>query len=80
LAESGEGKARLLQIKFGRDLAAARERAGLSQSDVARRLGVKPQYIWAIENGKKNLTIKRMTELAETLQSCLGIILTPRRR
>lgn len=44
-----------------------RVEAGLSQTDLTRRLGVSHGYVSAIERGRKNLTLQSVERLAEAL-------------
>ncbi|MFO0974411.1 MAG: helix-turn-helix transcriptional regulator [Phycisphaerae bacterium] len=53
--------------RLGRALAAARGRAGLSQRDLAQRLGLTVNYLSLIEHGHRGValtTIERLAELA----------------
>jgi HTH-type transcriptional regulator/antitoxin HipB len=51
----------------GRILAAARERIGLSQTELARRLAVSPANLSRIEHGS-DLRVSTLLELARALQ------------
>lgn len=53
-----------LQIRFGKNLRAARLACGLKQSEVAERTGLPQQYLSLIEAGQQNLTLKTMSVLA----------------
>jgi transcriptional regulator with XRE-family HTH domain len=45
----------------------ARVRAGLSQTELAERAGVKQTYIYELEYGNTNLTIKTLEKMAKAL-------------
>jgi len=50
-----------------RALVAVREESGLSQSELARRLGRRQSYVWKIENGQQRIDL---LELVEICQKC----------
>jgi transcriptional regulator with XRE-family HTH domain len=56
---------------IGRDLRATRNALGLSQAEVAGRLGVSASYISAVEAGKRNLTLAQLANIANAMR--LGI-------
>ncbi len=51
--------------RFVQRLRAARERAGLSQSEAARRLGRQQSYVWKCENGVRRVDVIEATALAK---------------
>lgn len=55
----------------GRDLRVTRNALGLSQAEVAGRLGVSASYISAVEAGKRNLTLAQLANIANAMR--LGI-------
>lgn len=57
----------------GRELALARREAGLTQEQLARRLGVGRSYVGRVESGTDNLTIGQLAHLANALGAQLGI-------
>lgn len=59
-------KARRL-AELGRRIAAAREAAGLTQTDVARLLGVTQATVSRLEGGLQEPTALRLADLAEAL-------------
>ncbi len=61
---------------FGDRLAAAREMAGLSQSELASRLGVKPSVILAWEEDLKEPRANRLQMLSGMLNISLSWLLT----
>lgn len=44
-----------------------RERAGLTQEDLARKLGMRQPHISAIESGRLGLSLERLLAMAEAL-------------
>ena len=42
----------------------ARHEAGLSQKDIAKRMGTKQSYIAAVERGRKNITFATLSKYA----------------
>ncbi len=56
---------------IGRDLRETRHSLGLSQAEVAGRLGVSASYISAVEAGKRNLTLAQLANIANAMR--LGI-------
>jgi transcriptional regulator with XRE-family HTH domain len=56
---------------LGRELKGARLALGLTQAEVAERLGVSGSYISAVEAGKRNLTLGQLANIANAMR--LGI-------
>jgi len=54
-------------VLLGRVLVAARERAGLKQSDVAAKLGMPASYLSKIENGTRRLDVIELIRIAEAM-------------
>ncbi len=50
--------------RFLRRLRAARERAGLSQAEAARRLGKGQSYVWKSEVGERRVDAVELKEFA----------------
>lgn len=61
--------------QFGRNVKAERSRIGLSQEDLAEKMGVNPQYISRIECGHANMSLKKIIELTNYLGADLKDIL-----
>ena len=58
----------LITEKLGANIKKIRTRKKMSQGDICRALDMDRGYMSAIENGKKNITIKQLERLAEALQ------------
>ena len=56
-----------IYAQLGQNLKEIRTEKNMSQSDIARRLGVDRGYISNIENGKKNPTLATIKKLADAL-------------
>jgi transcriptional regulator with XRE-family HTH domain len=55
----------------GREIKETRQALGLTQAEVAERLGVAPSYISAVEAGRRNLTLGQLANIANAMR--LGI-------
>ena len=53
--------------KLGQNIKKIRTQKGMSQGDICRALDMDRGYMSAIENGKKNVTIKQLERLAQAL-------------
>ena len=53
---------------FGTNVKRYREAAGLSQAEIAARMGVDRAYISAIERGLQNATLLSVWEIAQALE------------
>ena len=53
-----------MQAAFGRNVKAARQKAGLTQTDLAERSGISRVDISRIEGGQINVTLRTMRKLA----------------
>jgi transcriptional regulator with XRE-family HTH domain len=58
---------RQLIIEFGRRLREARRRAGLSQAEVAARLGIRQGYVSRVELGAENVTLSACVRFAQAV-------------
>ena len=58
-----------LQIAFGRNVKAARIKAGMTQTELADLSGLRQHHLSQIENGQMNVTLGTMARLARTLGS-----------
>ncbi len=53
--------------KLGQNIKKIRTQKSMSQGDICRALDMDRGYMSAIENGKKNVTIKQLERLAKAL-------------
>ena len=56
----------ILQL-FGRRVRRLREKAGLSQEELAARAGIHRTYIGGIERGERNIGLKNISRIAKAL-------------
>ena len=66
---SADGERQLI-LEFGRRLREARRRAGLSQAEVAARLGIRQGYVSRVELGTENITLSACVRFAQAV-GCL---------
>ena len=59
--------------RVGLELRHTRIEEGLSQAELARRMGVKAPYIAGVEAGTRNLTLGQLANIADALQRGLDI-------
>lgn len=64
-------------VALGRRLRDARMTAGITLSDVAKRMGVTPQRISAIESGRSNMTIDTLARYTEAVNCRYQILISP---
>lgn len=55
--------------QFGRNVKAERVRKGYSQEQLAEKMGVNREYISRIERGLQNMSLLKITELANFLDA-----------
>jgi DNA-binding XRE family transcriptional regulator len=67
-----------LQIIFGENVKAARERHGMSQREFSEQTGFTQQYLSLVETGQKNLTLRTMMTLAQAVGEMVSEMLRPR--
>lgn len=60
--------AKVVLSDFGKCVAAIRRRQGMTQRELAAKLGVTDKYIQRIEAGAQNLSIKSLVKLAKPLE------------
>lgn len=56
-----------LAIAVARAVVRRRQELGLSQGELAKRLGTSQMQVWRIESGEANITLDTLQKLAETL-------------
>jgi transcriptional regulator with XRE-family HTH domain len=54
---------------IGRKIKSLRKKKGFTQQELADLLGVDRQYIWKLENGKKNLTMNYLDNVISKLEA-----------
>lgn len=52
---------------FGRRLRLIRTHQGYTQEALAKKIGIHPNYISDVENGRRNITLKIIAKLAQGL-------------
>lgn len=62
--------------ELGQRIADLRKDAGLTQAQLAEKVGVSQQIIASYENGRRNFPVARLLELAEALGVQAGELLT----
>jgi DNA-binding XRE family transcriptional regulator len=78
---SGASPGQNARVRFGANLRRARQRARITQAELARRLGASQAYVSQVENGRENLTQERMAAIAEALGCTIDfLVCTTRRR
>lgn len=58
------------EFNIGAILKAARINMGMTQEEIAQKMGVTQSYIYQLENDKKPVTYDALIEIAEILQKC----------
>lgn len=59
--------------RVGREVRRTRTELGLSQAELARRMGVKAPYVASLEAGTRNLTLGQLANIADALGRGLDI-------
>lgn len=62
-----QGNMKSLNKKLGEQLRKIRLEKGMSQGDIAKKLGVHRSYISGVERGIRNPTVKNLERLADAL-------------
>lgn len=77
---AGEVGEILTGMRIEQDLAALREKRGLTQRQVARLLGASQPYVAKLESGRvKNLGLATLVKYARALDATVSIEIRPRR-
>ncbi len=58
-----------INSRLGENLKKIRTKKGMSQGDIALKIGADRAYISGIENGKRNVTLSTVAKLAEALEA-----------
>ena len=73
--------AELAALQLEDDLTRLREASGLSQRELARRLGVSQPFVAKLESGRvKNLELRTLVRTVASLGGELRVVIAPRRR
>jgi transcriptional regulator with XRE-family HTH domain len=54
--------------EFGQNVRREREKIGLSQEKLAEKAGLHRTYIGMIERGERNVTLKKASKIADSLE------------
>jgi|Deesub1362B_J571_1020462.scaffolds.fasta_scaffold00082_75 transcriptional regulator with XRE-family HTH domain len=65
---------------IGKTIRKYRQRAGLTQMQLAEKLGITYQQVQKYEKGKSNITIERLYQIAEALRVSPAALLPDRER
>ncbi len=58
--------------RFGQRLKILRKEQGMTQEDLAFKVGVDRSYMGFIERGEKNVTLKRLVDIAKAFRVSLS--------
>ena len=64
-ANAGEIEEMFARMELVEAMYKARHEAGLSQKEIAKRMGTKQSYIAAVERGRKNITFATLSKYAK---------------
>jgi len=56
-----------ISSKLGQNLKKIRNKKGISQGDISRKLNMDRGYISSVENGKRNPTLSTLEKIAQAL-------------
>lgn len=74
-ANAGEVAAMFARMELAEAMYKARHAAGLTQKELAERLGTKQAYIAALERGRKNITFSTLSRYAAACGKKVAITL-----
>lgn len=78
---AAEVDAELAALQVEDDLTRLREASGLSQRELARRLGVSQPFVAKLESGRvKNMELRTLVRTVAALGGELRVVIAPRRR
>lgn len=61
-----------VRVAFGRRVRSLRNQRGLSQEELAHRVGIHVTYLSGVERGERNLALLNITRLANALDVSLA--------
>ena len=73
LAATPEGQAAHVTVAFLAQVNARMQAQGMSNVELARRMGTSPAYITRLFRGSANLSVQTMTKLARAVNSTLSL-------
>lgn len=62
-------------VAIGRRVKKYRNQANLTQADVAEKLGISVSYISQIECGRTDVSLKRLDEIANIINTNIGLLI-----
>jgi ribosome-binding protein aMBF1 (putative translation factor) len=75
LTTTPEGQAEHLAVAFLAQVNARMQAQGMSNAELARRMGTSPAYITRLFRGSANLSVQTMVKLAQAVNSTLTLTL-----
>lgn len=69
IKEINKIKSRQLRNHVGRNIKFRREQLGLTQTDISKFIGMSRTSVTNIEYGNQNITLERLSQIAEILQT-----------
>ena len=73
LAATPEGQAAHVAVAYLAQVNAHMQHQGISNAELARRMGTSPAYITRLFRGSANLSVQTMTKLAHAVNSTLSL-------
>jgi transcriptional regulator with XRE-family HTH domain len=64
-----------ITLKFGKRVREIRLKKKMSQGDLAKILGVHPNYISGIERGQENMSLRKIERLAKAMGVSVGMLM-----
>jgi HTH-type transcriptional regulator / antitoxin HipB len=59
--------------RIGQEIRKARRELGMTQAQLAQRMGVQPPYVTDLEAGRRNMTVGQLANVADALGRGLDI-------